>query len=110
MRVRVLRNPSGRALLLLIVAAVVAAGLVMTGAGPPRQAGAAVSPGATQLVSGDGQPPSTGSGQPAISADGRYVAFSTFGSFDLLDVLRKGGSDLDVYVRDLREGTTVLLS
>nr|MDQ3990057.1 choice-of-anchor D domain-containing protein [Actinomycetota bacterium] len=42
--------------------------------------------------------------------DGRYVAFSTFGSFDLLDVLRKGGSDLDVYVRDLREGTTVLLS
>jgi len=110
MRVRVLRSRAGRVHLLFIVAAVMAAGLVVTGGGPLRQAGAAVSPGATQLVSSDGQPQFTGSGQPAISADGRYVAFSTFKSLDLLDVLRKGGSDLDVYVRDLREGRTVLLS
>ncbi|MGH4021388.1 MAG: choice-of-anchor D domain-containing protein [Pseudonocardiaceae bacterium] len=111
MRMRVLRNRSGRALLLLTVAAVVAAGLVVAGTAPPRQAGAAVSPGTTQLVSGGGkQLPFTGSRQPAISADGRYVAFSTFKSLDPLDILRKGGSDLDVYVRDLREGRTVLLS
>ena len=110
MRVRVPRSRAGRAFLLLVVAAV-AAGLVVTGAGPARQAGAAVSPGATQLVSGgDKQPPFTGSGQPALSADGRYVAFSTFKSLDLLDILRKGDSDLDVYVRDLQEGRTVLLS
>ncbi|MDQ3885927.1 MAG: choice-of-anchor D domain-containing protein [Actinomycetota bacterium] len=110
LRACVWRSRSGRAFLLLIVAAVVATGLVVVGAGPSRQAGAAVSPGATQLVSDDRQPPFAGSGQPAISADGRYVAFSTLKSFDPLDILRPGGSDLDVYVRDLREGGTVLLS
>ncbi|MGQ0773545.1 MAG: choice-of-anchor D domain-containing protein [Pseudonocardiales bacterium] len=100
----------GRALILLVVPAFVAAGLVVAGAGQPLRANAAVSPGTTQLVSVGQQPASEGSGQAAVSADGRYVAFATFVSFDPRDAGREGGSDLDVYVRDLREQRTVLLS
>jgi hypothetical protein len=112
---RVLSNRSGRTLALLSCATVVAAGLVLVGAGPLEQAQAAVSPGTTQLVSTDqhalGQDTDfVASGQAAISANGRYVAFSTFTSFDPLDVHREYESDLDVYVRDLQEQRTVLIS
>ncbi|MGH3903020.1 MAG: choice-of-anchor D domain-containing protein [Pseudonocardiaceae bacterium] len=101
---------AGRAVALLAVAALVAAGLVLVGAGPQPRAEAAVSPGTTQLVSADQDDSSVGSGQAAVSGNGRYVAFSTFRSLDPLDVGRAGGSDLDVYVRDLQDQKTVLLS
>lgn len=116
MRVCVLSSRSGRTLALVIVAALVAVGLVLLGAGPQRLAEAAVSPGTTQLVSVDQNPSSAASGQAAISANGRYVAFSTSRSLDPRDVSRGGGSDVndvtdvDVYVRDLQDQKTVLLS
>ncbi|MGH3938750.1 MAG: choice-of-anchor D domain-containing protein [Pseudonocardiaceae bacterium] len=105
----------GRALILLVIPVFIAAGLVLAGAGQPPQANAAVSPGTTQLVSVneqpvDQQPFTEGSGQASVSADGRYVAFATFASFDPRDIEGDGGSNLDVYVRDLREQRTVLLS
>ncbi|MGH3928590.1 MAG: hypothetical protein ACRDTF_01270, partial [Pseudonocardiaceae bacterium] len=105
-----LSNRFGRALILLVVPVFIAAGLVLAGTGQPSPANAAVSPGITQLVSVGLQPPAEGSGQAAVSADGRYVAFATFGRFDPRDIDQEGGSDLDVYVRDLREQRTVLLS
>ncbi|MGC9671323.1 choice-of-anchor D domain-containing protein [Planosporangium sp. 12N6] len=78
-----------------------------------RPAAAAVSPGVTERVSvatGGGQ--ATGSSRtPAISADGRYVAFATFARLDPLDPDRgRAGNQSDVYVRDTRTGRTVLLS
>ncbi|HEY2764154.1 MAG TPA: hypothetical protein VGJ13_09120, partial [Pseudonocardiaceae bacterium] len=115
MRTRVLSryfvaSRSGRAVVLLTVAILVAVGLVLVGAGRQQWANAAVSPGTTQLVSVDQGTPSAASGQPAVSANGRYVAFATNTSLDPLDVSRGGASDLDVYVRDLQEQKTVLLS
>ncbi|HEX2300416.1 MAG TPA: choice-of-anchor D domain-containing protein, partial [Pseudonocardiaceae bacterium] len=113
MRVCVLRTRSGRVIALFTVATLVAAGLVLFGAGPQHQADAAVSPGTTQLVSVDQDTTSAASGQAAISANGRYVAFSTSRSLDPRDVPRGGASDVnnvDVYVRDLQDQRTVLLS
>lgn len=101
---------AGRAVALLTVAALVAVGLVLVGAGPPARAEAAVSPGTTQLVSAGQEDSSVASGQAAVSGNGRYVAFATFRSLDPLDVGRAGDSDLDVYVRDLQDQKTVLLS
>ncbi len=101
---------AGRAVALLAVAALVATGLVLVGAGPQPRAEAAVSPGTTQLVSADQDDSSVGSGQAAVSGNGRYVAFATFRSLDPLDAGRAGDSDLDVYVRDLQDQKTVLLS
>ncbi|MBP2235274.1 hypothetical protein J2Z31_001766 [Sinorhizobium kostiense] len=43
---------------------------------------------------------------PAISADGRYVAFSSAGNLDPRD----GNQALDIYMRDLQLGTTTLVS
>ncbi|MGH3915449.1 MAG: choice-of-anchor D domain-containing protein [Pseudonocardiaceae bacterium] len=100
----------GRALILLVVAAAIATGLVLAGAGQPTPAHAAVSPGTTQLVSVGQQPSAEGSGQAAVSADGRYVAFATLTDFDPRDADRENDSNLDVYVRDLREQRTILLS
>ncbi|MGH3797794.1 MAG: choice-of-anchor D domain-containing protein [Pseudonocardiaceae bacterium] len=110
MRARLLGSRLGRAVLLGTVAAVVAAVLVLVGAGPQQRADAAVSPGTTQLVSTDKDAPFAASGQAAVSANGRYVAFTTLKSLDPLDVHREGDSDLDVYVRDLWEQKTVLIS
>jgi Tol biopolymer transport system component len=61
------------------------------------------------------------SSEPAISADGRYVAFATDEPFDPVDKLAASQSianghdpekaaDADVYVRDTRTGTTTLVS
>jgi uncharacterized repeat protein (TIGR01451 family) len=44
---------------------------------------------------------------PAISADGRFVAFSTF---DVLSPLDTAPSSLDIYLRDRLNGTTELIS
>ncbi|MGH4023540.1 MAG: choice-of-anchor D domain-containing protein [Pseudonocardiaceae bacterium] len=113
MRVCVLSSRSGRTIALVTVAGLVATGLVLFGVGPQPPAEAAVSPGTTQLVSVDQDTTSAASGQAAISANGRYVAFSTSRSLDPRDVGRAGASDVDnvdVYVRDLQEQRTVLLS
>ena len=56
----------------------------------------------TRLV----KPPSGGSSSPKISADGRYVAFSTDLHFGVSD---NNGTD-DVYVYDLLTGTTTMVS
>jgi hypothetical protein len=58
-------------------------------------------------VSSSGAQTSGGCGVPAISADGRYVAFTCFAS-DL--VAGDTNSVPDVFVRDLRERTTVRAS
>lgn len=66
--------------------------------------------GVTRIVSVDmmGGPADSGSGDPAISADGRYVAFQSAAT-DLVD-----GEDApatnDVFVRDLQTGFTVAVS
>lgn len=50
--------------------------------------------------------PSEGSDWPAVTPDGRYVAFATFGPLDPADTNDRG----DVYVRDMVAGTTRLVS
>jgi hypothetical protein len=109
-RARVLTSRPFRALLLLVIAAVAAGVVVVVGAGAQHRAEAAVSPGTTELVSVGDRVPIAPSGEPSISADGRYVAFASTKSFDPLDILRHGDSDLDVYVRDRVARRTVLLS
>lgn len=63
----------------------------------------------TTLVSAaqDGTVGNSQSGSPSISANRRYVAFDSFAS-DLVDGDTNGAND--VFVRDLVEGTTVLVS
>jgi len=65
--------------------------------------------GTTILVSAapDGSVSNSQSGSPSISADGRYVAFDSFSS-DL--VTGDTNAANDVFVRDLVEGTTRLVS
>ncbi len=99
-----------RRTLLVGVVPVVAAGLLVL-AGPARPAAAGVAPGSTERLSvadGGGQV-TTGDvvSNPAVSADGRYVAFSDSGPVD-----PAAGSGVDgVYVRDrAAPGHTVLLS
>jgi Tol biopolymer transport system component len=54
------------------------------------------------------QVPINGSFNPTISADGRYVAFTNFGT-DLADGV-PGGFDASIFVRDLETGTTEWVS
>lgn len=44
--------------------------------------------------------------EPSVSADGRYVTYSTTGAFDPAD----GNDDIDVYLRDTVGGTSTLVS
>ena len=65
--------------------------------------------GSTTLVSAaaDGSVSNSQSGHPSISADGRYVAFDSFSA----DIVAGDTNDAnDVFVRDLVEGTTTLVS
>ena len=58
-------------------------------------------------VATDGTEANNGSFSPAISADGRYVAFESYGS----NLVPGDTNDLgDVFVRDLRSGTTQRVS
>ena len=58
-------------------------------------------------VATDGTEANDGSFSPAISADGRYVAFESYGS----NLVPGDTNDLgDVFVRDLRSGTTQRVS
>jgi hypothetical protein len=66
--------------------------------------------GTTTLVSVNSPGTDSGnhwSGNPVISADGRYVAFKSYAS-DLVATDTNG--DYDVFVRDLQTGTTTLVS
>jgi Tol biopolymer transport system component len=64
--------------------------------------------GVVELVSraSDGQPSHTRCFDAAISDDGTNVAFTCFGPLDAADT----NNDLDVYVRDLVDATTTLVS
>ncbi|GAA0815835.1 hypothetical protein Sya03_30510 [Spirilliplanes yamanashiensis] len=95
----------------LVVSAVVG-GLVAGYSAFPTSSLAAVSPGATVRVSvtdaGEGLPGS--SYDPSVSADGRWVAFSTTAPLDPADDDGDRRGDLDVYVRDTVNGRTRLVS
>lgn len=68
-----------------------------------------VSAGVTVLVSvSDGEPGNDYSVEPTISADGRYVAFTTWAT-NLTDS-DTNGSELDVVVKDMETGTISLVS
>ena len=57
-------------------------------------------------ITSAGEQRSTTSQDPAISSDGRYVTFETYGRFEDSDMNR----DYDIYVRDLHAGTTKRVS
>ncbi len=103
--VRVLRSRWLPPAVLLVL---VAGTLVVTQAS--RQALAADTRGATELVSvaSNGTPGNSDSSEPAISADGRFVAFSTFAALDDLDRQNdtSGHTESDIYVRDTLAGHT----
>ncbi|MBX3024584.1 PD40 domain-containing protein [bacterium] len=68
--------------------------------------------GTTKLVSVNSAGTASGSGYsyaPAISADGRYVAFGSYAS-DLVGGGLDSNGTLDVFVRDMMTGTTALVS
>ncbi|PYU99124.1 MAG: hypothetical protein DMG10_26205 [Acidobacteria bacterium] len=67
--------------------------------------------GTTTLVSANRAGTGSGNGfsfAPAISADGRFVAFESFATDLVADDDANG--DFDVFVRDLKTGTTTLIS
>jgi hypothetical protein len=83
-------------------------------AGHDRPALAAASDGATEAISvtGTGAFGTLDSQEPAISADGRFVAFATLSGLDPLDAANDASNnqELDVYVRDTVRHTTTYLS
>ncbi|HTI20366.1 MAG TPA: choice-of-anchor D domain-containing protein [Kutzneria sp.] len=98
----------GPLLALLAAVGLLVATTVLLVIGQGSAAVAAVSPGTTvraSVLTNGSQAPNGGS-QSAMSADGRYVAFTSRG----LDPLDTDGKVQDVYVRDLVAGTTTLIS
>ncbi len=89
-------------------AAVLATFLAVSAQGGPSRA-ALASPGVTNFVSVDSAEVQRGGENlgPSISADGRYVAFDTNGTYSSAD---KNDYITDVYVRDVVAGTTILVS
>lgn len=107
MRTVLTRDQFGRALrarwLFPVVVLVLVLGtLVVTQRSRPALA--ADARGATEMVSvaNNGAPGNNDSFQPAISANGRFVAFTSFAPFDPLD----SNVDEDIYVRDTVAGHT----
>ncbi|HEV8569299.1 MAG TPA: hypothetical protein VGQ92_19840, partial [Actinoplanes sp.] len=104
------------------LAAVIGAAAVIVSLTFANDSAAAETDTGTQRVSiGTGEEQSThDSREPAISADGRYVAFTTDEPFDPVDKLNvsqdvdgglaESAPDEDVYVRDTKLGTTTLIS
>ncbi|HEY3006872.1 MAG TPA: choice-of-anchor D domain-containing protein, partial [Micromonosporaceae bacterium] len=104
------------------LAAVIGAAAVIVSLTFANDSAAAETDTGTQRVSvGTGEEQSThDSREPAISADGRYVAFTTDEPFDPVDKLNvsqdvdgglaESAPDADVYVRDTKLGTTTLIS
>lgn len=105
------------ALVIVLLTAAVLSGLTFT-----TSSVAAVSPAATTRVSIDagGRQSTEHSFEPAMSADGRWVAFSTLAPLDPIDLIASSSGtgadvpeyapDLDVYVRDTVDDTTTLIS
>ncbi len=89
-----------------VLAVTVAAGVVVFAG--PAPAGAGSLPTATRLVSRDdgGNTIKGPTREPAISDDGRFVAFVTNAAVEATDTNGKA----DVYLRDLWAGTTELIS
>ena len=102
---RVLR---ARWLFAVVVLVLVLATLVATQRSRPALA--ADTRGATEKVSvaNNGAPGGNDSFQPAISADGRFVAFTSQAAFDPLDQGNDSSThvDEDIYVRDTQAGHT----
>jgi hypothetical protein len=100
---------SSKLAVVVAVAATVAgvsAVVLLSGQTSPAQAAAA--PGSTVRASvGNGDPPPTAGGtDQELSADGTTVVFASYGNYDELDT----GEGQGVYVRDLRNNRTVLIS
>ncbi|GAA3435259.1 hypothetical protein GCM10018954_048650 [Kutzneria kofuensis] len=98
----------GPLLALLAAIGLLAATTVLLVVGQGPAAVAAVSPGTTVRASvlNNGSQATSGGSESALSADGRYVAFTGRG----LDPVDADGRHRDVYVRDLVAGTTTLIS
>ncbi len=102
----------------LVLTVAAAAGLVIGNFAFPSQSQAAVSPGGTSRASVNGERDELprDSGDPAVSADGRYVAFATRAAFSTIDAENDTGddsadnTDFDVYVRDTVTRETLLVS
>jgi putative cell wall-binding protein/Tol biopolymer transport system component len=90
------------------VTAMAVAGLLLLGAGTVAANAAQPSPGETQLLSmsNTGAAGDADSSDASISADGRFVAFSSNAS----NLGGVGGFVRQVYVRDLTTGVTTLVS
>lgn len=115
MRTVLTRDRLGRLLrsrwLFAAVVLVMALGMVVISQG--RQlALAADTRGATEAVSVGNNNVVGGfaSDSPAISANGRFVAFRTNTPFDPVDASNDDNTDSDIYVRDTVAGTTTLIS
>ncbi|WP_188316765.1 choice-of-anchor D domain-containing protein [Solihabitans fulvus] len=93
----------------LCLLAVILASIALLLAGAPPSAVAAVSPGSTQRASvrdNGGEAPHGGN-ESAISGNGRWVAFAADGGVDPLD---DNNEFSNIYVRDLTDGHTVLIT
>jgi hypothetical protein len=100
-----------RWLFAVVVLALVLGTIVVTQHG--RVALAADTRGATEIVSVDtAEAQGTAiSDEPAISANGRFIAFTTLQGFDNLDKGNDGSNqEKDIYVRDTVAGTTTYIS
>jgi hypothetical protein len=97
-----------------LAAAVLTAGSVLSIVAGVTGAQAKVSPGATSRASvhDDGsQVDGPQFARSRISADGQFVAFSTDAPIDPLDATNDAeGQDDDIYVRDLTDGHTILIT
>lgn len=101
---------SKRAVAVAVAATVVGVSAVLLLTGQTTTARAASAPGSTVRASvGNGTPPpesDTGGRDQELSADGTTVVFTSYGNLDEL----KTGEGQGVYVRDLRENKTILIS
>jgi Tol biopolymer transport system component len=97
----------------LVVTAVATGGLAVTLLVNATTAEAAVGGSTVRVSVASDETEGRDGNQPAISGDGRYVAFTTTGPLDDRDTAANAGEndlDQDVYVRDTVTGTTMLVS
>lgn len=96
------------ALVVAVAATVAGVSTVVLLSGQTSPAQAAAAPGSTVRASvGNGDPPPAAGGRDQeLSADGTTVVFTSYGNYDEL----KTGEGQGVYVRDLRNNRTVLIS
>jgi hypothetical protein len=101
---------SKRAVAVAVAATLVSVSAAVLLSGQTTTAVAATAPGSTVRASvGNGTPPAEspdGGGSPELSADGTAIVFTSYAQ---LDDLKTGGNQ-NIYVRDLRDNRTVLIS